>query len=399
MSDPDATSKLERGAGGETVEEPIAPIRQPHRLIPYLEAAALAFLGLLCLGALLLIVVKLQYPRLGAGADPVEVLTSVVILSLALLRTPVHLGDVTLTMLPLGALLVVALIVRWACRSMLTSFAPRQALWIASPFAAIAAFAALIFRHRLEPDPIFAGAPSAFFFGGLWTGLFAVWFSLTSGERTSAFIRRALVDLRGQKPKTWETIVTAGIMLGGTAILATAGALLWLIVTLLRGGGPQELDVGDLVAAAIYVAAFAPNLVVGAAALSLGAPLQVGAAVTVEGRVRGNLQELSVVPAEGIAPTVLLVVVPLIAAATAGYWASRNCGASKPLSLLLRSSLTFAATLTLLAWLGEARLGARLAADRGVAVVAPDAASVFVLAVMWGFIASLLGWTLARVRR
>lgn len=399
MPDPDATSRLDRAGGEETVEEPLTPVRQPHRLIPYLEAAALAFLGLLCLGAFLLVAVKLQYTQLGAGAAPVEILTSIVILSLAILRVPVHVGDVTFTVLPLGALMVVALIVRWACRSTVRSSTPRRSLWIAAIFAAIAAFAALAFRHRFEPDAIYAGAPSAFLLGGLWTALFVGWFFLTSREGTFAFIRRVLGDLRTKKPKSWETIATAGIMLAGTGVMATAGGLLWVIVALLRGDGPQELEVGGLVAAVIYVAAFAPNLVVAATALSLGAPLEVGAALTVGGRVRGNLQELSVVASEGVTPALLLLAVPVLACAAAGYWAAKNSATSRqPLSLLVRSSFAFAGTLTLLSWLGEARLGAELATERGFGVVAPDGSGVFVLALVWSFVSSLFGWTIAQVR-
>lgn len=400
MPDPDATSRLHAASDRETVEEPLSPIGHPHRWIPYLEAAALAFLGLLALGAVLLVAVKLQYSGLGAGADPVEVLTSVIILSLAVLRVPVHVGELTFTVLPLGALAAVALIVRWACRSTLHNTTLLRVLWVGPIFGVVALVAALAFRHRFDPDAVYAGAPSAFFFGALWTGLFAAWFFVTRGERSSALLRRTMTRLQQRSRSVWEATIAAAIMLAGTLVLGTAAGLVWMIVALVRGAGPQQLDLTGLLAATVWVAAFAPNLAIAAAALSLGAPLEVGAGLTVRGRVRGTLQELSIVAGEGTSPAILMVAVPLLACAAAGYWVGHNTEASrKPLSILVASSGVFALMLTLLSWLGHARLGAELAADRGFGLVAPDAAAVFVMASVWGFTGSLLGWTIASTRR
>ena len=395
MPDSDATSRIQPPAGG-TVEQPLAPIRRPHGLIPYAEAAALSFLGLLALGAALLVVVKLQYTRLGSGADPVEMLTSVIILSLAVLRIPVHIGELTITVLPLGALAGFALIVSWACRSTLRDPSIERVTLVGLLFGMVAGLAALAFRHRFEPDPIFAGAPSAFFLGALWVALFAAWSVASRAGGSTGLLRRARDRLRAGT-WLWEAVRAATIMLGGTILLATGAGLIWVIVTLLRGGGPQELDLGGLVAATVYVAAFAPNLVVAAAALSLGAPLEVGAGLTVRGRVRGTVQELSIASGEGFAPTLLMVAIPIAACATAGYWLSRNAAApARPLKVLAAASGLFACALTVLSWLGEARLGAQLAADRGFGVVAPDAPSVFVMGMIWAITGGLLGWTLGR---
>lgn len=399
MPDPDQTSRLDRAPKGETAEVPLAPIKQPHRLIPYLEAAALAFLGLLALGALLLVVVKLQYPRLGAGADPVEILTSVIILSLAALRVPVHIGDLTFTLLPLGLLVAIAWVVRWACRSTISNPTLRRVLWVGPIFGAIAAVAALAFRHRFETDPIYAGVPSAFVLGSLWVSVFAAWFFVTRSESSIAVVRRLMGDLEERRRNLWESAMAAGVMLGATFVLATAGGLVWVIVSLLRGGGPQQLDLGGLVAAIVYVTAFAPNLVIAAGTLSLGAPLHVGAGLTIGGRVRGNVQELSIAGADGLTPAVALIAVPLIACMLAGAWVSRNSTrADSPLPVLARAAVTFAAALTLLAWLGHARLGAQLAADKGFGVVAAHGPSVFVMAALWAFLGSLLGWVVAHSR-
>lgn len=399
MPDPDATSRLDRAPAGQTAEVPLAPLKQPHRLIPYLEAAALSFLGLLALGALLLVVAKLQYSRLGAGADPVEMLTSLVIVSLASLRVPIHVGELTFTLLPLGLLAATAWVVRWACRSTIANPSLRRTLWVGPLFGLIAGFAALAFRHRFEPDAIYAGAPSAFILGSLWVGVFAAWFYVTRSQSTVAFARGRLEALKGRSRPLWESVMAAGIMLGASLICALAAGLLWVIVSLLRGGGPQQLDLGGLVAALVYVLAFGPNLVIAAATLSLGAPLQFGAGLTIGGRVRGNVRELSIAGAE-VDPSVLMVLVPLIATGLAGAWLARNSETpDSPLPVLARSAALFAVGLTVLGWLGHARLGAQLASDKGFGVVAAHAPSVFVMALLWSFLGALAGWTAMRSRR
>jgi hypothetical protein len=395
MPDPEATSRIDRAGAGQTAEQPLAPMEEPQRLIPHAEAAALAFLALLAVGAVLLVAVKLHHTRLGAGADPVEILTSVVILSLALLRTPIHLGDLTFTLLPLGALAAIAVVVRWACRSTLPSLKLRSAVWVGPIFGLIAVGAALAFRHRFDPDPIYAGAPSAFLLGTFWTALFVAWASATRDRSTIGLVRDLMDRLRVKRRETWEVVVTATIMLGVTSALATAAGLVWIIVSLLRGGGPERLDLGGLIAATVYVVAFAPNLVIVAAALSLGAPLEIGAALTVRGRVRGQLQELSILSGDGSALALLMVAVPVAACCAAGYWVSRNSKGSV-LRVLGAASGLFAGTLALLSWLAHARLGAQLASARGFGVVAPDVPSVIVMALLWAFVGSILGWALGR---
>ena len=398
MPDPDATSRLDRAPVGETAEVPLAPLKQPHRLIPYLEAAALAFLGLLALGAVLLVIAKLQYPKLGAGADPVEMLTSLVIVSLASLRVPVHVGELTFTLLPLGLLAAIAWVVRWACRATVPNPTLRRALWVGPLFGLIAGFAALAFRHRFEPDAIYAGAPSAFILGSLWVALFAAWFYVTRSQSTVNFVRERLEILKARRRSLWEAVMAAGIMLGASLIAALAAGLVWVIVALLRGGGPDQLDLGGLLAALVYVLAFAPNLVIAAATLSLGAPLRFGAGLTIGGEVRDSVRELSIAGRD-VDPSILMVLVPLLAAGLAGAWFARNSETpDSPLPVLARAAALFATALTILAWLGHARLGAQLASDKGFGVVAADAPSVFVMALLWSFLGALAGWIVIRSR-
>src|SRR5688500_7273688 len=188
-------------------------------------------------------------------------------------------------------------------------------------------------------------------------------------------------------------------MLRASLTLALAAGLVWVIVSLLRGGGPQQLDLAGLVAALVYVLAFAPNLVIAASTLSLGAPLHFGAGLTIGGKVRGDVRELSIAGAD-LDPSILMVLVPLVAAGVAGAWLARYSEApDSPLPALGRSAALFAAALTALAWLGHARLGAQLASDKGFGVVAAHAPSVFVMGALWAFLGALAAWAVERSRR
>ena len=403
MPDPDATTKLEtsgdEGSPVETSPQPLVPGVEPGHLIPPAEAAALSFLGVLALGATLLVAVKLQYPNLGAGANTVDVFSSVVILALATLRVPVHVGELTFTVLPLGALIAVFFVVRWACKVAAPSAPPRRGLVVGLLFGLMAMLAAVVFRFRFEPDAIYAGAFGAFVAGFIWVSLFSALSLQSLREPLAKFAGRRLARLRDSSPSLFEGVRVAGLMLAASFVLGTAAGLLWAIVALLSGGGPHDLDGGDLVAALVYVAAFAPNLVVTVISLSLGAPVDVGAGITIHGRVRSELEQWSIV-ADGAGASVLLLLLPLSCCMAAGYWARKNraCPASVGRTLAT-AAIVFASVLALLGWLGEARLGAELASSRGFGVLAPRAWVVFLLAALWAGGGGYAGWALAEKRR
>jgi hypothetical protein len=364
-------------------------------LIPLAQAASLSFLGLLALGAVFLLALKLQYPNLGAGADMVETLSSIVILALATLRAPIHLGDLTFTVLPLGALLAVFFVVRWACRLTIPSAPPRRGLVVGALFGAIALIAALVFRFRFDPDPIYAGALGSAVAGSVWVGLFSALAFAGQRESLRTVARRRLGDLRERRPSISEGVRAAAVMLGLAFLLSSAAGLVWVIFSLLSGGGPHDLDGGDFVAALVYVVAFAPNLVVTVVALSLGAPVEVGAGLTVNGRLRGGLEQWSVVTG-GIDASILLLLVPLVACAAGGYWTRRNSERpERVVRTLASAALSFASVIAVLGWLGEARLGVQLASSRGFGVIAPRASVVFLLALLWAAGAGYLGWKMA----
>lgn len=399
MPEQEATTQLESPLSGPatdaTAPQPVVGGANPALLVPLAEAAALAFLGLLTLGAILLVTVKLQYPNLGVGADLVDVLSGVVILALATLRVPIHLGELTFTVLPLGTLLALFFIVRWACRVAAPSAPPRRAPLVGMLFGAMALLAALVFRFRFEPDALYAGAPGAAGLGFIWVSLFAALAFAGSRQPLAKLAGRRLGGLRDATPALFEGVRAGALMLLFVSVLGSAAALLSSIFLLAVGEGPHDLDTGDLIAALVYVAIFAPNLVVTLVALSLGAPVEVGAGLTVHGEVRGNLDRWSVF-GDGNVLALLLLLVPLVACAAAGYWARRNTERrERVVRILASAAFVFAAVLALLGWLGEARLGAELASSRGFAAVAPRAPIVFLLGLLWAAGAGYAGWMLA----
>lgn len=400
MSDREPTANLDAAASaGEvasTAAQPLSRGTPPGYLVPFLQAATLAFLGLLLVGAVLLVAMKLQVSALGAGADPIDVLTAIVIVALASLGTPVHIGDVAFSVVPLGAVVALSFVVRWACRSSVPSAPPRRGLLVGAGSALLATASALIFRVRIDPDPVFAGAVGASLWSFIWiSSLSALAFASRDQSLRSLFLARVA---RLKKGPSWlyEGVATAGIMLATASVLATAAGFLWAIVWLLRGGGPEALAAGGLIATLVFVLAFAPNLVVVALSLSLGAPVDVGAGVTIGGRVRGPLRELSVL--DGL--NGLLVAIPLTACMAAGYWARGNASdRSQMPRVLALAALVFGLALALLAWLAEARLGAQLTGGRGFGVIAPRPGAVFLLGSLWAAVGGSAGWIVADRRR
>ena len=353
--------------------------RPSERYIGPLQAASLAFLALLVVGSLLVIAVKAQYPSFGAGANPVEILTTLVIAGLGILRVPIHVGDLALTVLPLGALLLASLGIAWATRSAGVVEA-RTGLFVGIPFALLCWIAALVFRHRFDTDPVFAGAIGALFWGGLWGAAFG-WLGV--------------VGRRHQAPSLGTDQKTAATVLGGFAGLGLAALLLWVIVALLRDALPRGFDGGDALAAVVYLIVFGPNLVLALIAFSLGTPLHVGAQVRLNGRAVGSLNEYSLWDWGGRDPvgaTWLVLLIPIAVTVGAGMYARRRADqGATPVSLWKAAALV-AVVLGIACWLAEARLGAGLLARRGFAELRADVFWVTVAAFAWTMIGGTVGW-------
>jgi hypothetical protein len=374
-------------------------------------AAALAFLVLLSTGAVLLLAAKFQSPTFGAGADPFDVFTAVVILGLGSMRVPVHLGDLVFTLLPLGAFTAIATGLVWATRSsfrreQIPGPPAREGLKVGAPFALICWLFALVFRFRDPPAVVHAGAIGALLLGGVWGSLFGALGVATLVKPPGVLLGQGLSRL-GSRSRTLRVGVQAGgVMLGLGALLAAGVLLLWIIVGLARGVQPRSFGGGDALSALIYLVAFAPNVVVAILSLSVGAPIEVGAQVTFGGRLVGAINDYSIFGWAGApAPAwvFLLLLIPLLACMGGGVWL-RGRGEERPegermdreRSIAVAAS-TFGVALFGLALLGEARLGAALVRNRGVGLVAPNPWFVGVLSFAWAAAAGLAGWHLSEL--
>lgn len=356
-------------------------------------AACLAFLFLLSLGALLLVAAKLQFSGFGAGANPIEILSAITILGLAILRVPVHVDDLVISVLPLGALLAAGFGIAWA--TSVTFRAKRDAgLWagaaVGIPFGIICWIAALMFRFD-GTNVVFSGAWGALFWGLAWGGIFGALGALHAGGKRRRLSELVSVARQGGPIRRGAT--AAALALGTSGLLGTVAILLWVIVALIRGVPGPGFGIGEAVAAFVYLLAFAPNIIVSLTALGMGAPVYVGARVTVAGAGVGQIDRIWLF---GDAPgyAFLLVLIPLVACSLAGFWARRSSDGEEILTILGTFAAVFAVTLGLLAWLGEARLGAALL-GRGLARLDVNALATLLFAGAWAGLAGLGGWFLA----
>lgn len=358
-----------------------------------LAAACLAFLILLALGALLLVAAKLQYPGFGAGANPIEVLGAIVILGLAILRVPVHVDELVVSVLPLGALLSAGMGVAWATSVTLRSADSRRFIHGAAvgvPFGILCWIAALVFRFGGHSE-VFAGAWGSLFWGLLWGAVFGA-----LGAWLPTRDRRGVIETitaAGGGSAIRRGIAAAAIALVAAGLLGGVATLLWVIVGLVRGAPGPQFALGDAAAAFVYLLAFGPNVIVTLTALGMGAPIYVGARVTVAGSVVGNVRRIWLL---GDAPgyTGFLILIPAISCSLAGFWARRVSKRDELVPVVTTFALVFASVLGALAWLGEARLGASLL-GRGLAQLDVNAPATFALGGLWAAVMGSGGWVLA----
>jgi hypothetical protein len=377
----------------------------------WFEAASAAFVGLLallCVGAVFVAAAKLQFPDLGSSSSPLSVFTSIVVLALGSLRVPVHLGDLTVTALPLGALMVSAGAVSWAVepairRRHVEGMRARVAAGakIAVPFALFCWIAALVFRFRGGDSPTHAGATGALLLGGAWGALFGVLGGLRSTGSLRAHLRAAGRVLETRRRLLYEGARTGMTMFGLAAAAAAAGGLIWVIVALARGAPVKGFGQGDALAAVLYILAFLPNILVAIVAIAIGAPLDVGAQITIGGRQIGPLETFSLWRwGEGAAPwfAYALLLVPLLATVGAGYLLHERRERKGHESVIGIAAIVFALALAIAAWLGQARLGAGLVRAHGFGQISPNALIVLALGFAWAALGGFAGWTLAERR-
>ena len=357
-----------------------------------IAAACLAFLVLLGLGAVLLIAAKLQYPGFGAGANPVEILTAISILGLAVMRVPIHVEDLVVSVLPLGALLAAGVGIAWATSVTLRGNNRRvlRGAAVGVPFALVCWIAALVFRFGGKGE-VFAGAWGAFFWALIWGSVFGALGSLR-GTHVRRTVWAAVTEARGTGVVR-RGLTAAFIALATAAAVGAVVTLLWLTVALLRGAPGPRFGGGDAAAAFVYLLAFAPNVFVTLTSLGMGAPVYIGARVTVAGSAVGDVDRVWLFgEAPGYAG--FLILIPLLACSLAGFWARRSSERKDMVAVLGTFAVSFALSMALLAWLGEARLGGSLL-GKGLARLDVNAPATFLAALVWAAVAGLGGWFLA----
>lgn len=361
-------------------------------------AASIAWLVLLCVAAVLLLAPKLQSPAFGAGADLVETFTGVVLVGLGILGVPIEIGNLTISVIPLGALVLFGLGVVWAAGSVIDLERSSVGAWVmeairvGAVFAVLAVVFAIIFRFGGR-DPVAARIFSSLIKGFVWTTLFAFVGLAKAGRSWRTFIR----DLRrpaSESPQLYRAALSVGSMLIVAFVLALGFGLVAVIIALSRGLPYPEYGLGDALSSLLYVLAFLPNVLIAIVTLSLGAPVFRGVQVGFGGEVIGGIERVVLFQDKSLpGAAYLLLIIPVLACIVGGFVARRwPEGASDFRTTILGAALLFAVTLGVLAVLSDARLGAGLLSRRGVALLAPSALWTSVLAFFWAAAFGAVGW-------
>lgn len=420
MADPRDDDRAPRTRG---TTEVLDRLRREHRIRPggrrlsvtgWKQAAAsagLAFLALLCVGVFLLLALRLQFEQLGEGFNPVAIVAAGGVLALASLGAPLHVGEVEVSVIPLGALCVLGVALVWSSSTRVAA-ARKDSDQPLGPlshgaltggiFGLLCLLAAVVFRFRGGPDPVSVGAFWALLWGVVWGSLFGVLGALRSEVSGAVQIAAWGRALQARSRVAYEGLCSALVMLLSGTVLSCAALLLWAIVALVRNTVPIDLSWRSAAAALIYLVAFAPNVVLICLGLSLGAPVEVGGRISVAGNSFGRLAEYSLLDwggagTPGIAFALLLV--PLIACVLGGVAARRQAAdKTAALEVVGAAALCFGVLVLILVALAEARLGAGLFGRRGVARVAADPISAGALACGWGAALGWAGWKLQEWR-
>ncbi|MDQ3661071.1 MAG: DUF6350 family protein [Actinomycetota bacterium] len=375
------------------------------------ESAALAFLALLCVGVFLLLALRLQFEQLGEGFNPLAVVAAGGLLGLVSLGAPLHLGEVEVVVIPMGALCLLGVALVWSSSTRVAAarkaggqrFGPlTHGALTGVIFGLLCLLAALAFRFRGGSDPVSVGALQALLWGTLWGSLFGLLGALRSEVSAAVQLAAWGRAFETRSRLAYEGLCSASVMLLSGAVLSCAALLLWAIVALVRNSVPIDLSWRSATAALIYLIAFLPNVVLICLALSLGAPVEVGGRISVAGNDFGRITEYSLLDwggADTPGAAFVFLLVPLMACLLGGGAAYRQAAdKTAALEVVGVAALCFGALVLILVALAEARLGAGLFGRRGVARVAADPLSAGVLACGWGAAIGWAGWKLQQWR-
>ena len=370
-------------------------------------AAAIGWLTLVGLGALIVAAAAIGSGGFGPGIDALDMLSLVVLFGLSVMGTSLefsNLGPVvgpSFSMIWLGALVIFGFSLSWATARAVGQRKPQdtraaliEGAKVAVPFALYCLFAALLFKIT-DVGTLSASAPQAFFLGLLWGAAFGALGGLRSRERLPAIWGRALEGIKSKRRAGYEGVAAAGIMLGATALTSTAAFLVMIIVALARGDSLDGLTLGSVIAAVIVIVLTLPNVLSLIAAVSLGAPLSL---VT---DALGRSESVSIIGFGGRTSgslVLLFLLIPLLSCLLGGFSAYRqSLDRSKLVEVLVAAAGVYAGALAVLALLnGFSFEGGVEGVDVGI--VRTNFLLVALLGLVWAGLFGFAGWKLAEMQ-
>ena len=357
------------------------------------RVAGFGFLAMLAVGALFAAVIKLSDPTFGSGESPLWVLEWVVLLGTLSIGVPIE-GDLSVSLLPIGSLLVIGWAIAWAARRVVAkssadSLGARMAEGAKTgvPFALLCLVTALVFRI----DNAAAAAGGALLLGGLWGATFGAFGGLRAHGSVNQAAGYVLGLAGGRSTALADGIVSGAIMLATSAVLGAAAALLGLIVWL--AFGDVTIEAGHAVLIVFLLLAFGPNIVAGVIGFGLGAPVTFGGDFGF-----GGGQEFSLLGWGGEGPAPYLYIALLIPAAAClfgGYVARRRASpGSDVFQTIGVAAIVYALVLTVLVSVGNLDFGGGVTGASEFEL-GPDAGGVLVLGLLWAALVGYVGWQLA----
>ncbi|HEX2239836.1 MAG TPA: hypothetical protein VHJ82_01650, partial [Actinomycetota bacterium] len=306
--------------------------------------AGFAFLVIASVGALFLVGLKLQAPGLGAGASVPSVLAGIVISGLATLGVPTEVGDLTVTVVPMGGLLCVGAAVAWGAVGMMrridapdTSQRIRWGAALGPCLALICGVAAFVFRIRDAAEPVSSNPLWSATLGLLWGSLFGAAGGLLSSRGTVRVQLAALTTRFGAV----EGAARYSVLSLALALTLTAVATMAWIVLLLAGGPVGQFGPSDAAAAAVHFFLFLPNAITWVLAIALGAGVQLAAGLAGARRGADVDRVLSLWSWPEGTPwfAYLLLVIPVVATLGGGLAIARRGTTLRPITVVLASGM------------------------------------------------------------
>ncbi|MGH2752492.1 MAG: hypothetical protein ACRDK3_16725 [Actinomycetota bacterium] len=375
-------------------------------------AAAIGFLTLVGLGAVIVAAGAIGSPGFGTGIDALYVLSLVVLFALSILGVSLEFGfdagfggeGAAFSMVWLGALVVFGYALSWAtARAVADRDAPTpraqmiEGAKVAVPFSLYCLLAALLFKISSGGSTLGASAPQALFFGLFWAAIFGAIGGLRSGGSLVTIWGRFLDAVKAKRRSVYEGVASGGVMLGTTGLAAAAAWLLIIIVALARGDSLDGLTVGGVVASLVLLTLTLPNILSLIASLALGAPLSGFGAVGLGGDESISIIGFGGRTAGGL--VLLLLLIPLLSCLLGGFSAYRqSIDRSKLIQVLACAATTYAGTLALLSLLNRASFDALVPPLDVASSVSANFFAVALLGSLWAGVFGFAGWKLAEMQ-